>query len=77
MLRGMDEEPFVYLDVDEYERIRNTKIPETWCSDVQGYWVHIIPAIVYELEYRGLMTPDERMSTYILTELDSSGKLKA
>lgn len=81
MLRGMDGEPFVYLDVDEYERIRNTSNkPESVCLSVYGYWVQKIPALVYELEYRGLMSDDEVMSTYIiwpLTSTDDGGKLIA
>lgn len=75
----MKVNPSVYLDVTEYERIRNTaNEPETWCSAVEGYWVQIVPAIVYELEYRGLMDADESMSTYIiwgLTAKAPSGKL--
>jgi hypothetical protein len=81
MLRGMDEAPFVYLDVDEYERIRNTSNkPESVCLEVHGYWVQKIPAIVYELEYRGLLTDDEKMSVYIIWSLTSNndgGKLIA
>jgi len=69
----------VYLDVAEYERIRLTnQVPETWCTDVSGYWVQIVPAIVYELEYRGLLDSEEEMSTYIswvLTPSQASGKL--
>jgi hypothetical protein len=62
----MNGTPSVYLDVAEYEKIRFTdKVPESWCIDVEGYWVQIVPAIVYELEYRGLMTDEETMSLYI------------
>lgn len=71
--------PSVYLDIAEYERIRLTdKQPETWCSAVEGYWVHKIPVIVYELEYRGLMDAEQFMSTYVIWDLTtraSSGKL--
>jgi len=78
-LRAMKDRPSVYLDIAEYERIRYTNTrPETWCSAVEGYWVQIVPAIVYELEYRGLMTSEEIMSTYVmfdLTGVTASGKL--
>jgi hypothetical protein len=55
-----------YLDVTEYERVRLTgQEPETWCTAVEGYWVQVIPAIVYELEFRGLLSLEEEMSVYI------------
>lgn len=80
-LRAMKDRPSVYLDVAEYERIRLTNTrPETWCSAVEGYWVQVVPAIVYELEYRGLMTNEEIMSTYViynLTSVTSDDKLIA
>jgi hypothetical protein len=75
----MQGTPSAYLDVAEYERIRNTdEKPESWCIAVEGYWVQVVPAIVYELEYRGLLDDDETMSTYViwdLTQKASSGKL--
>jgi hypothetical protein len=62
----MESAPSVYLDVAEYERtVSLGSEPEVWCTHVEGYWVQIVPAIVYELEYRGLMTEDEAMSIYI------------
>lgn len=67
----MKSTPSVYLDVTEYERMLATgDEPRTWCTEVSGYWVQIVPAIVYELEYRGLMTQDEAMSIYIEINLD-------
>lgn len=66
----MKDASSVYLDVTEYEKIRlSPNTPESWCIAVEGYWVQIVPAIVYELEYRGLLTPDEMMSTYIIWDL--------
>lgn len=60
----------MYLDIAEYEKTKATgNEPETWCTEVSGYWVQIVPAIVYELEYRGLMTDDEAMSVYIERKL--------
>jgi hypothetical protein len=71
--------PFVYLDPDEYDRIVEHDVePETWCTHVSGYWVQAVPSVVYELEYRGLMSPEERMSTYVmwyLTENSSDAKI--
>jgi hypothetical protein len=61
----------VYLDVEEYERIRLTKEePETWCTSVEGYWVQTVPEIVYELEFRGLISSEEEFSVYIEREID-------
>jgi len=61
-----DSSTVVYLDVKEYERIRLTNQSlETWCTEVEGYWVIIIPEIVYELEFRGLLSLEEEMSVYI------------
>jgi hypothetical protein len=72
-------QPFVYLDPDEYDRIVQFDVePETWCTSIEGYWVHAVPSVVYELEYRGLISDEERMSTYIiwyLTEDTSSAKI--
>lgn len=62
----------MYLDVAEYERIRNSgSIPETWCTTVTGFWVQIVPAIVYELEYRNMISDDEKMSLYIEVNLET------
>lgn len=69
-LPAMESTPSVYLDVTEYERILATgDEPQTWCTQVSGYWVQIVPAIVYRLEYRGLMTDEEAMSVYIERKL--------
>ena len=57
----------VFLDVEEYERIKNSnQNPETYCTKIEGYWIIAVPAIVYELEFKGLLTDEEKMSTYIL-----------
>jgi hypothetical protein len=65
-LPGMESTQSVYLDVAEYERtVALGSEPETWCTHVEGYWVQIVPAIVYELEYRGLLTQEEMLSVYI------------
>jgi hypothetical protein len=68
--------PYVYLDPDEYDRIVEHDLgPDTWCTEVSGY---LVQAVVYELEYRGLMTDEEMMSTYIiwyLTENSSDAKI--
>lgn len=79
-LRNMKQgRPFVYLDVDEYDRIKKDNCyPEIWCTSIEGYWVQAVPPIVYELEFKGLMTLEERMSTYViwyLTGDDSSAKI--
>lgn len=72
----MNSNTSVFIDIAEYERIRDSGLePITWCTDVQGYWVIKIPGLVYELEYRNLITEDEAMSIYIIWDLtgDSSG----
>jgi hypothetical protein len=79
-LRNMKQgEPFVYLDPDEYDRMmQDNSNPVTWCTSIEGYWVQAVKPIVYDLEYRGLMDTEERMSTYIIWDLTvkaDSGKL--
>ena len=71
-LRNMNNSyTLVYLDVEEYERVRGTAVaPEIYCTAVEGYWVIIVPEIVYELEYRGLLTDEERLSIYIERKLN-------
>jgi hypothetical protein len=59
------------LDVDEYERIRNTgENPESWCANASGYYVQHVTPEVYEREYRNVIldeptNADEMMSVYI------------
>lgn len=69
-LLAMEGTQSVYLDIAEYERtVAQGSEPETWCTHVEGYWVQVVPAIVYELEYRGLLTAEETLSVYIERKL--------